>query len=596
MSVVDDIKERLDIVEVISGYVGLKKAGRSFKAVCPFHTEKTPSFVVNPERQSWRCFGACATGGDVFSFVMRQEGLDFGGALRLLAQKAGVELSPKRDTDRYEGLYQINQATADFYREVLDSKEGLQARSYLDERGVNSEASSKFELGLSPGSWDGLKTHLLSKGYPEEVAVEAGLLRCNEEGGTRDFFKGRLMFPIHDRRGRIGGFGARALDDSMPKYLNTAATPIFDKRGTLYGYHLASGAIRDKNSGIIVEGYMDVIAAHQFDYTNVVASMGTAVTGEQVSQLKSLARNFVLALDPDAAGQEATLRSLESSWRMLGQDAASGRRSSLGVLYQREPLTLRIAALPEGRDPDALIREDAAEWERLTEEAVPLMDFLIPALASRFDLTTVEGKSQVVEALSRMISETDPLEQDHYMQMLARTLGVTNEALKASLSRIRDSQAAGRRPHRRQPEPEVSASALASSTEDIVEDYTLALLLSKPELKEQVREFNPENFHKSEYREVFTRWLSCTTIGDLRESLNESLQGHVDYLAEKVLAPADRKESETGLAQCLRRLERRHLQELQESLLASEDPSLPPPRDMEVAIANVNARIRELSI
>ncbi len=594
MSVVDEVKTRLDIVDTVSGYVALKKAGRSFKANCPFHTEKTPSFIVNPERQSWRCFGACATGGDVFSFVMRQEGLDFGEALRHLAQKAGVELSERRDGDRYDALFRINQAAADFYRGFLESDQGRRCMAYLDERGVDAGARERFELGQSPPRWDGLKSHLTTLGYSEEVAVEAGLLHKAEDGSTRDFFRGRLMFPIHDRRGRIGGLGARALDDSMPKYLNTARTPVFDKRGTLYGLHLASDAIREKSGGIVVEGYMDVITAHQFGYANVVASMGTAVTGEQVSQLKSLARNFVLALDPDAAGQEATLRSLESSWRVLGQDTDRGRRSSVGVLYQREPLTLRIAELPPGRDPDKLIREDSAEWERLTGEAAPLMDYLIPALASRFDLTTVQGKSQVVEALSPMLSSIDPLEQDHYMRMLAGSLDVTEDALKVSMRQIRERASTRRRRASPRQVGEVVTSALSTRPEDTLEDYTLALLLNRPELKERTRDFAPEHFHKSEYRELFTRWLSCTTIDDLRESLDESLQGHLSYLAEKELAPADQKSREAGLEQCLRRLERRHLQELQESLLASEDSSQPPPRDMEDAIASVNARIKEL--
>ncbi|MCH7786767.1 MAG: DNA primase, partial [Chloroflexi bacterium] len=210
MSVVDDIKARLDIVDTVSGYVTLQKAGRNFKAVCPFHTEKTPSFIVNPERQSWRCFGACATGGDAFSFVMRKENLDFRGALELLARKTGVTLTTKSDNDRSEALYGINKVAARFYQDVLKSAEGKHGMKYLEGRGVNRESIAKFELGMSPEGWDGLKSHLLMKGFSENVAVEAGLVRRNEEQDSSwDFFRGRLMFPIHNRYGQVAGFGAR---------------------------------------------------------------------------------------------------------------------------------------------------------------------------------------------------------------------------------------------------------------------------------------------------------------------------------------------------------------------------------------------------
>ena len=594
MSVVDDIKTRLDIVETVSVYVSLQKSGRYFKAQCPFHTERTPSFIVNPERQSWRCFGACATGGDVFSFVMRKEGLDFGEALRMLAQKTGVTLSQRRDADQDEGLYRLNQVAARFYREVLESPRGQRAMQYLVDRGISSEAMSRFELGLSPEGSDGLKAHLLALGVAEQQVVHAGLLHRGEDGDTWDFFRGRLMFPIHERRGRIAGFGARALDESVPKYLNTSRTPIFDKRGTLYGLHLAAGPIRDQGDGIVVEGYTDVITAHQYGYANVVASMGTAVTEQQVTQLKSLAKNFVLALDPDAAGQEATLRSLESSWRVIGRQVASGRHSSVGVLYQREPLTLRIAALPAGRDPDDVIRQDSKEWERLIQEAVPLIDYLIPAMASRFDLNTGQGKAQAVQVLKPVILAADFLEQEHYLRKAAETLDVSEEALKASIGELR---IGGRDSRRRQrPEPEtagVTVSALSENREDSLEDYTLALLLSMPELKEDVRDFPPERFHKSEYREVFTRWLSCTTIDELRDLLDESLYERLDYLSQKRLVSANRRESEAALRQCLQRLEERHLKEYQEALVASEDTSVPPPREMEGPVSEVNARLKE---
>ena len=597
MSVVDDIKSRLDIVETVSAYVALQKAGRNFKATCPFHTEKTPSFIVNPERQSWRCFGACSTGGDAFSFVMRVENVEFGEALRILAQKAGVTLSQARrsEDDKSESLYRVNQVAARFFQDVLESSHGEQATTYLNERGVNAETRDKFVLGLSTPGWEGLKTHLLALGISADEAVEAGVLHRGDDGKTWDFFKGRLMFPIHDKQGRIVGFGARALDDSVPKYINTSGRPTFDKRSILYGLHMAGQSIKARNTGVIVEGYMDVIAAHQHGYTNVVASMGTALTEQQVRQLKSLTKTFVLALDPDTAGQEATLRSLESSWRVIGHQTASGRSRTAGVLYQREPLTLKIAALPPGQDPDALIRHNPKEWERLTQEAVPLLDYLIPVVSSRFDLSTGHGKSQAAEVLLPVIQAADFFDQDHYLGKLAQALDVSKEALKASIGGY---PGGNQRMAQRRPEqtasPEVSLSAVSSNPKDTLEEHMLALLIARPELKEHVLDFDPEYFNKTETREVFTRWLTCSTIDGLREALDESLHEQLTHLTQKELVPTDTAESEAALRQCLQRLEKRHLQYLQEQLLLSEDIDIPPPREVETQVASVNARLKEL--
>ena len=586
MSDIDEIKARLDIVDVVSERVSLQKAGRNFKALCPFHTEKTPSFIVTPERQSWRCFGACATGGDAFSFVMRMDRLDFGESLRLLAQKTGVTLHQRRDEGRVEGLYRINKEATRFFQEVLASPEGQHGSEYLAKRGVDSKTSSAFQLGLSPRGRDRLKGHLLALGFTTDQAVEAGLLHRSEDGSVRDFFWGRLMFPIHDRQGRDAGFGARSLDGSDPKYLNTSATPVFDKRATLYGLHLAAPSIRKKDTVIIVEGYMDAIAAHQHGYTNVVASMGTALTERQVSTLRSTAKSFVLALDPDAAGQEAMLRSLESSWRVL-------ERRQLG---QRAQVDLKIADLPTGRDPDTLIREDPAQWERLTGEAVPFMDFLIPARASRYDLSVAQGKAQAAEELGPLIASLgNAVEQEHYFQRLAQVLGVSREALEASIGGLRaGGYSRADLPTGRGRKRVASVSPLSGDRQDVLEEYILALLLSRAELKEHARGLAAEQFRRTENREVFTSWLSCPTIDELRNYLDETLHQHLDYLSQIELAPTDRRLAETALGHSLQRLEQRYLQELQEGLLTSGDATMPPPRELEEAIVSVNTRLREL--
>ena len=607
MTVVDDIRARLDIVDVVSGYVALQKSGRSFKAPCPFHTERTPSFIVNPERQSWHCFGACSTGGDAFSFVMRHQNIEFGEALRILAQKAGVELSQasKQDSDKRSKLHAVNRLAASWHQERLKSSEGAAAMDYLKRRGVSPEMIDTFQLGYSPNRGNPLKNYLSGMGASEADAIEAGLIYRNDEGRTWDFFRDRLMFPIHDRQGNVIGFGGRQLTDPAPdapgynpKYINTAATPIFDKRSSLYGIHRAHSAIRESNTGIIVEGYMDAIAAHQYGYTNVVASMGTALTENQVSQLKSLATNFILALDPDTAGQEATLRSLEASWKVIGDQSASRGRSQ-GILYQRDPITLSIAALPEGKDPDELIRHDPTEWERLTKNAPPLMSYLIPAIASRFDTSTGQGKSQVVEAIFPLIAATqNSFDQQRYLQDLADALEVTPDAIQVA---VRELSAASRRHQRRQPrgsdtqsaaQQQVVSSALNSNREQVREDYLLRLLLNRPHLRHNLDEFSPEYLSSSANREIFARWLECLDLEELQTSLDEPLLAHLQSLNAVDIVPIDTLESERALNQCMQQLKRRHLLELQQTLLETIDNATPPPRELAAQISTLNEGIR----
>ena len=592
MSVVDDIKGRLDIVDVVSGYVPLRKAGRNFKAPCPFHSEKTPSFIVNPERQSWHCFGACSTGGDAFSFVMRQEKLDFGDALRMLADKTGVELRPRDERERGDVLFSVNQETADFYQKTLEAPAGQRAKDYLKERGLDRRTAEAFQLGASPAGRDELKSHLSSLGFDVEDAVRAGVLRRDDDGSVRDFFRGRLMFPIHDRRGRVSGFGGRSLDGSDPKYINTAATSVFDKRTMLYGLHRAAEAIRASNTAVIVEGYMDAIAAHQHGYPNVVASMGTALTERQVGLVRSAAETFVLALDPDAAGQEATLRSLESSWRVFERQKVVDSRRSVGALYQGRRLDLKIAALPAGQDPDTLIRESPEEWERLIDEAVPFPDFAIPAMASRYDLTNDTGKAQAAETLLPLVTATsNAFEQERLFRMLARALDVSEAALEASVGRPRPA-APTRRPAEAPPGP--ATSPLQADRRDRLEEFALKLLVERTELRPLAGELNPDYFRKTENREVFTCLRDCTTMEELRDRLDDSLNEHLDHLTRIEVAPVVRPSAEAALEQSMRRLEQRHLQEIQEGLLTSDDESLPPPRDLEEQIIGVNARLREL--
>ena len=596
MSVVDEIRGKLDIVDVVAPYVTLQQSGRTFKATCPFHTERTPSFIVSPERQSWRCFGACAVGGDIFSFVMRAENMEFRDALRTLAQKAGVELSSNQDRAASNATQSANAAAADYYQRFLASEKGKVARDYLDERGVSQEAREKFKLGLSPDSWDGLVQHFKTFGVTREAALAAGLVRQTDDGRPYDFFRSRLMFPISDRDGNVTGFGARALDDSNPKYINTAATEVFDKRNTLYALHMAAPTIRQSGTAVIVEGYMDAIAAHEHGFANVVASMGTALTENQVSQLRSLAQNFVLALDPDAAGQEATLRSLESSWRVFRSVVARRSPSTQSVLSQFRPPALKIAELPAGQDPDTLIRNDSSLWESTVAEAQPLLDFVIPALVKRTDLSVQDNVVKIVSELARLINQLDDSDQYPYLEKLSNQLNIPLEILRASIG----GRGGGQRRRRRGNDQydsgadlEISPGILTGETAEPVEEYVLALLIQHPNLIEGVRETDPQFFRHTENRQLFTRMLACPTIEELGETLDPILRGLLGRLVGKELPPASRGR-QLARDHCLSYLEKRHLRDLQQSLVQTEAPNLAPPREVETPIRKINQRLREL--
>lgn len=433
MSVIDEIKERLDIVEVISPYVPLKKAGRNYKGLCPFHNEKTPSFVVFPDTQGWHCFGACGVGGDIFSFIMKRENLDFGEALALLAAKAGVELKPRTEAeaetdarlDRLRAI--IGDAASYFHYLLMRSGEAAIARDYLARRSLTEATWEAWQLGYSLDSWDALRDRLVAKGYTLEEIEEAGLLVRREDGsGGYDRFRGRLMIPIRDGQGRTIGFGARILREDparpAPKYINSPQTPLFDKGGVLYGLDMARKALREQDLAVLVEGYMDVIGSHQAGVSNVVAGMGTALTEAQMRQIKRYTNNITLALDPDVAGDQATLRGLEAARQSLERDLEPVF-SPTGLLRQESRLRaqLRIAALPDGLDPDELALQDVARWRRVIADAKPIVDYYLAIVAREEDLSTARGKANAVERMAPLIREiAHPVERQHYLQALAR--------------------------------------------------------------------------------------------------------------------------------------------------------------------------------
>jgi DNA primase len=431
MSVADDIKSRLDIVDYVQRFVPLKRAGRTYKAPCPFHSERTPSFVVNPDRQSWRCFGSCAEGGDVIKFAQKLHGWSFTEALQELGKLTGVEVKPRTPEQQVQDEAQdvlrgLMATAADSYHNALldptveNQPEVL--RYTLEKRGLNRETITAFKIGYAPPGWSHMLDHLKPLGYTEAQLLETGLAIQNEDTGRiYDRFRNRLMIPIRDERGRVIGFGARALHaDDNPKYLNSPQTPLFDKSRTLFAFDSAKGSIRDNEVAVIVEGYMDAIQAHQAGFKNVVAQMGTAMTEPQLKQLTRSAKRIVLALDSDAAGQNATRRSLETARTTLESDWAG-----------RMAVDIRVLQIPGAKDPDDLIRESPERWATLVAEAMPVADFVIDMETHSLPTdASVQQREQIARSLLPLLSASENNLYNHdNIQKLALRLRIREQDL-----------------------------------------------------------------------------------------------------------------------------------------------------------------------
>ncbi len=553
MNLIEEIRRRLDIVEVVSWYLRLERTGKNYRALCPFHPETKPSFFVSPERQRWHCFG-CGAGGDIFTFVMRKENISFREALELLARKAGIELSERRafrrDPER-EDLYRANELAAQFYHHaLLNSSEAAPAREYLEKRSVSSKSIEDFLLGYAPKERGLLSTFLLSKGFKRELLVRGGLL--TESGGER--FAGRLIFPIRDPQGRVIGFGARALDDSHPKYVNSPQTPLFDKSSVLFGFDRAREAIRREGRAVIVEGYMDVIIAHQYGERTVVASLGTSITEKQLSLLGNITSRVVLALDPDAAGDAAVLRGIEICRRALEREELE-MPDWMGA-SSRLKAEILIASLPEGKDPDELIKEDVGAWRALIDGAQPLVDFSFSVAERNFDLSRAEGRRRARDYLLPIIAEIpDPGERELCLRRLSKLTGYSEKVLAGIAAKLQRSE--GER--RRKAEEELSPSG------DPLEEFCLSLLLRYPELRGRISELSPEHFQQAENREIFKKISEGGSVEDLPPELRE----HAEEITRRFPTEVN---PERELEECALRLEERRLRNEAFFLLSSRSP------------------------
>ncbi|MEX0587520.1 MAG: DNA primase [Patescibacteria group bacterium] len=428
---IEEVKRKLDIVEVVSSYIPIQKSGKNYKGLCPFHSEKTPSFMVSPTLQIFKCFG-CGEGGDVISFYSKMEGVSFGEALREMAKRAGVKLVSRKESPQeqlQERVYEINRLAADYFHYLLsEHKIGSKAKEFIKSRGVKDETIEDFSLGYAPSSWESLGRFLLKKGYSLTDILQAGLAVHKDGGrGYFDFFRGRVMFPLRSSLGKVAGFAGRTLGADEPKYINTVDTPVFEKGRYLFNLDLAKTEIKKKKEVVLVEGEMDALVLFQEGIRNVVATKGTALGSSQIATLAKFARRLIICFDRDAAGLEATKKGL--------------------LLAQSAGMEVAAVLLPEGKDPDEAVLADRPAFEKSVNAAPPLFDFYLDSALSRFDSATPPGKKAVAaEILPVLKSLANEVEKAAYLSRLAEALKIEEEVLWRQLEKEEPLEAESARP------------------------------------------------------------------------------------------------------------------------------------------------------
>ncbi|MCX6007392.1 MAG: DNA primase [Chloroflexi bacterium] len=584
MNTVDDVKQKLDIVDVVSQYVKLQKSGRNFKAACPFHSEKTASFFVFPEKQSWHCFGACGTGGDVFSFVMKKEGLDFSQALHLLAEKAGVTLTHqsqqnvKEEHEKHERLFKINEVAAEYFHyQLLHSDDGEAARQYATKRGLIPKTIDNFQLGYSLNQWDDLSGHLMKSGYTEGEILAAGLVVLRDKGGYYDRFRNRLMFPIRDIKSRVVGFGGRALDDSLPKYLNSPQTAIFDKSSIIYAIDRAQPAIRQKDAVVITEGYMDTITAHEFGFENTVASMGTALTEKQISTLSKLTKYIFFALDAVSSGREATRRSAQSIYEQIPYEnwMPWTDRNLFSELVKNE---IQVVMIRGEKDPDEIIRKSPEKWAKLLDTSQSIIDFTLKKEIDTINLDDARDKSEVVSKLIAILSRIDdPVRRAHYVRKISKLLNIDERSVQVALI---NSQTQEKKFKNARGTKVIKNYADQTASSRYIEDYCLALLINFPDLKNIGGDIDTNYFEHSENKDILLRWKLEPSTEAITQNLDPAIHEYLSHLLSFAsrFPPSlgkEKKERERALNDCINRLQERYFKnlEVKKKLILAEEKS-----------------------
>lgn len=511
------IKQKINIVDLIQEYLPLKKAGVNFKAPCPFHQEKSPSFMVSPERGIWHCFG-CQKGGDIFKFLMEKEGIEFTEALEILAKRAGITLkrTQSKDKDKKTRLYDINLKAAQFYHHILINHPlGAAALEYLKNRGLTDSTIEEFNLGYAPNSWESLVNFLKKRGFTISEMIEAGLIVPSRSGGY-DRFRGRIMFPLIDLKKQIIGFSGRVLGKGEPKYINTPQTSIFDKSRLLFGLNLSKGDVRTSNKLILTEGEMDMILSYQSGVKNVVASKGTALTSEQIEIIKRHTENILLCFDKDLAGDAASRRGIEMA------DSAG--------------LNIKVIEIPDGKDPAELALKDVNLWKEAVEKAEPIYDYYLRSVSLRFNPKTAEGKKSIAQEIIPIFAKiSDNMSREHYLQKLSALIATSEELLRAEFRRFNTAPASYTTTAFRAPQSTLQISA--RSRRELLEEYLLALLLKIPADLTYVPNFPETLFLSENYRAFYVLlvlYLDAISFKAKAFSISDFVSGVPQEMAQLV--------------------------------------------------------------
>lgn len=504
--ILDEIRNRIDIVALISEYVPLKKSGKGYKGLCPFHQEKTPSFMVDEQKQIFHCFG-CGEGGNIYTFIMKIEKLNFPEAVKLLANKAGVQLpvyekQNNKSIQEKELIFRLNGITADYYQKNLFSPQGKRALNYLLKRNFSEEIIKKFYLGYALPGFEHLVHFLTSKKIGQTDLFKAGLaFRSSKTGGALDYFRDRIIFPIFNLQGKIIAFGGRVLDEKLPKYLNSPETPVYYKAKNLYGLFQAKQSIRQKNQVIIMEGYTDVLIAHQFGFGNAVASLGTALTGQQISLLKRFADEILIAFDSDSAGKSATLRSLG--------------------LVKKAGLAVKIVYLPPDSDPaDVILQKGEPFFANLIKDALPLFDYKLKILLQQYNPASSQGKVNIVKELFSDLADIgSDIELHSEVKKIAERLHLTEDSILIDLNQYKKGN---------KQLSNILTNIPVESTHVNAEKILIGNMLQKRDVIERIiSDLKVEDFTVPEHREIYSTIINLFNKGE-----KISLQKVMDEIAE----------------------------------------------------------------
>lgn len=541
MSEVDEIKSKLDIVDIVQEYIQLKQAGTNFKALCPFHTEKTPSFMVSRERQMWHCFG-CSEGGDIFTFVQKIENIDFPEALKILANKAGVKLTrqdPKAE-DQKNRLLEILELSAKFWFKILETHPKAEnVRAYLKERGISDDIQEEFRIGFAPDTWETTNDFLKQKGFSENDIFLSGLSIKKERGsGFYDRFRNRIMFPIKNTQGSVIGFGGRIMpgtDERLAKYINTPQTNVYNKSLILYNFDKARSEIKKKDKAVIVEGYMDAIASWKAGVKNVIATSGTALTRDQITLIKRYTNTVACAFDADAAGQNASFRGIDL---LLDSD-----------------VNIQVITIPHGKDPDDCVRNNPEDWRRATDNTQSFMEYMFLAATKKYPNMSVEEKKSIGKILLPYIAGiANTIEQAHWLNKLASYFNMSEEILRDAIHKInqgaRENKALAKR------EKETERKKVVKSRHTMLEEMMLAIALRFPEnLSSIIDQCSPDFIKDKELNNLYknliiyyTKYINpfdgevfdCTKFYNYLDSEESGERGKLQHICDSLLLLADK--------------------------------------------------------